>query len=106
MSELPIDGPAAPPRINGEIVFDAPWQSRAFGLAAVLAENERLDWEDFQSSLIEKVRQADTLGDDTIEPSVYWQCWLEALGALAAVDEDDWSDRCVDLAGRPAGHDH
>ena len=26
-------GPLAPPRRNGELVFEAPWETRAFGLA-------------------------------------------------------------------------
>ena len=29
-------GPAAPPRDNGELVFTAPWQSQAFGVALAL----------------------------------------------------------------------
>ena len=28
---LDTEGPAAPPRANGELVFTAPWQSRIFG---------------------------------------------------------------------------
>lgn len=35
---LDVDGVAAPPRRNGEIVFEAPWQSRAFGLCAAIIE--------------------------------------------------------------------
>ena len=31
--ELDLQGPAAPPRANGELVFEQPWQGRAFGLA-------------------------------------------------------------------------
>ena len=34
--QLDIEGPAAPPRSNGELVFAAPWESRAFGLAMAL----------------------------------------------------------------------
>ena len=33
---LDSSGPAAPPRDNGELVFAAPWESRAFGLALAL----------------------------------------------------------------------
>ena len=32
-----VDGPAAPPRSNGELVFAEPWESRAFGVAVALA---------------------------------------------------------------------
>ncbi len=107
---LAVDGPAAPPRTNGEITFDAPWQSRAFGAAAVLCENGDFSWGDFQQALIEAVAVADTSGLDTGEPSVYWECWLEALGALIGrnelVDPAQWSERSRLLAQREPGHDH
>ena len=32
LPELDVDGPAAPPRSNGELVFAEPWEGRAFGL--------------------------------------------------------------------------
>jgi hypothetical protein len=34
--DLDVEGPAAPPRSNGELAFAAPWESRAFGLAMAL----------------------------------------------------------------------
>ena len=108
--ELPDDGPAAPPRTNGEIVFDAPWQSRAFGVAAALAEAGRLTWPDFQAALIERVAEADRTGLDTGAPDGYWRCWLDALGAIAvasgAIDGGAWDQRATEFAQRPAGHDH
>ena len=33
------------PRANGELVFEAPWQSRAFGIAIALVERQASDWE-------------------------------------------------------------
>ena len=106
--DLPTDGPIAPPRLNGELVFEAPWQSRCFGLAAALAEGGRLQWNDFQTALIRQVESADQASNDTGDPSNYWACWLAALAesAPAEVNESAWSDRCLDLAARPAGHDH
>lgn len=118
--ELALDGPGAPPRLNGELVFDAPWQARAFGMAAGLVEAGQIDWPQFQAALIERVGRADadhtdteqTHADrtDTGRPAVYWQCWLEALGELlegvGILGPDDWSVRSRQLAGRPAGHDH
>src|SRR5262249_16430015 len=44
-------GPAAPPRDNGELVFAAPWESRAFGLALALNEAGLIDWEEFRQAL-------------------------------------------------------
>jgi hypothetical protein len=41
------------PRRNGELVFDAPWQSRAFGMAAAVVETRfGKDWGPFRSDLI------------------------------------------------------
>ena len=34
-------GAAAPPRSNGELVFEAPWESRSFGMAVALSEPGR-----------------------------------------------------------------
>lgn len=100
-------GPAAPPRLNGELVFDAPWQSRVFGVTAALADADALSWSDFQAALIERVGQADL---DTGTPDGYWSCWLDALGALTGsaghVTSDNWSARAEAFAAREPGHDH
>ena len=52
---LDAAGPAAPPRDNGELVFAAPWESRAFGLALALTETGLIDWEDFRQALIREI---------------------------------------------------
>ncbi len=108
--ELAETGPAAPPRANGELVFDAPWQSRAFGVTAALAEAGRLDWADFQAALITSVGHADTDGEDTGTPDRYWRCWLDALGtvtgAAGQIDPARWRERAEVFAERSPGHDH
>lgn len=104
--ELATEGPAAPPRENGELVFDAPWQSRAFGIAAALADEGRIAWPDFQAALIARVANAPT----TATPDGYWRCWLDALGDVTAasndVDTQAWTERSVAFANRAPGHDH
>ena len=37
-----ITGHDGPPRANGELVFEAPWESRAFGVAVALHESGAL----------------------------------------------------------------
>ena len=49
------EGPAAPPRSNGELVFEAPWESRAFGARDRAAERRRCDWEEFRGRLIAEI---------------------------------------------------
>jgi nitrile hydratase accessory protein len=78
---LDVDGPAAPPRSNGELVFAAPWESRAFGLVLTLVEAGRLRYADFRTRLIARI------GEDPMRP--YYEAWLAALEDVLAgvVDE-------------------
>ncbi|HET9317868.1 MAG TPA: cobalt chelatase, partial [Vicinamibacteria bacterium] len=46
-----MEGHAALPRKNGELVFDEPWQGRAFGMAVALHEGGAYDWEEFRQEL-------------------------------------------------------
>ena len=75
MSLLDVDGPAAPPRRNGELVFGAPWQSRVFGLAAAIVETcFDGDREPFRQELIAAI---------AAEPDrPYWDSWTAALEKL------------------------
>ena len=50
-----LSGAAAPPMVNGELAFDAPWQGRAFGIARGLAERGVYEWDDFRAALIEQI---------------------------------------------------
>jgi nitrile hydratase accessory protein len=86
---LDLDGAAAIPRSNGEPVFSAPWQSRAFGMAMVLHEQGAFDWEDFRVCLIAEIERRESeaaepaaLGDD--DGSLYYSCWLTALAGVLA----------------------
>lgn len=120
--DLPVEGPSAPPRLNGEIVFQRPWESRVFGITAALAEAGAIDWNMFQQELIVAVGEQDGLrarqglavadkpdvgGHD---PSEYWTAWLAALSALGErvglVEAGEFSILSEELASRPAGHDH
>ena len=47
--------PAAPPRSNGELVFEEPWESRAFGLAVALHDAGVVDFEAFRAQLIAEI---------------------------------------------------
>ena len=77
MTVLPIDvdGPAAPPRRNGELVFEAPWQGRAFGMAVALLEREGLGWDAFRVHLVAAIEAA--------PEAAYYEQFVTALGAFA-----------------------
>ena len=68
-----LEGDAALPRKNGELVFAAPWEGRAFGLAVLLSEKGTYQWEDFRARLVEAIGA----GHDD-----YYESWLDALEAL------------------------
>ena len=104
---LPIEGPAAPPRSNGELVFSAPWESRVFGLTVALLKAGRFEWPEFQERLIRAVADHEASRGDAAYD--YWGCWLEAFRSLAT--ERGWLEAGAiealerDFAARPAGHD-
>jgi len=69
-----MSGAAAPPRRNGELVFDAPWQGRAFGMAVGVVERLGLEWDAFQQRLIAAI---------AAHPDApYYDCWVAALERL------------------------
>jgi hypothetical protein len=63
------------PRRNGELAFDAPWQSTVFALAAAVIEHAfGGDREPFRRQLIKAI---------AAEPGrPYWESWTAALEAL------------------------
>ena len=75
-----MQGVAAMPRKNGELVFQAPWEGRAFGMAAALHENQLYDWEEFRRRLIDRIAVA----ENTDEPFDYYTCWLGAFESVLA----------------------
>lgn len=106
---LDVDGPAAPPRSNGELVFGAPWESRAFGLALALNAGGKLEWEDFRKQLIQTISDWEREHDPGEEWS-YYRCWLTALERVldqeGLVPAGDHVERTEAFANRPHGHDH
>jgi hypothetical protein len=63
------------PRRNGELAFDAPWQSTVFALAAAVVEHAfGGDREPFRKQLIKSI---------AAQPDrPYWESWATALEAL------------------------
>ena len=63
------------PRKNGELAFDAPWQSTVFALAAAVVEHAfGGDREPFRLQLIKAI---------AAQPDrPYWESWTAALEAL------------------------
>jgi nitrile hydratase accessory protein len=116
--ELDVEGPAAPPRSNGELVFAEPWESRVFGVALSLHQAGIFEWSDFQRELIAAIARDEASRDPepagsggTMQPAYsYYRCWLQALEALLTslglVDPAQLRERLAVQLARPAGHDH
>jgi len=75
-----MEGATALPRKNGELVFDEPWQGRAFGMAVALHEQGRYDWEEFRQTLIAQITAAEARGG----PFAYYEIWLATFEELLA----------------------
>ena len=71
--QLDIDGPAAPPRSNGEMVFEQPWQRRLFATTMALCQSDAIQYEQFRERLIAEIDQ---------HPDQYWSSWQDALETL------------------------
>ncbi len=83
-----LDGEAALPRKNGELVFASPWEGRAFGLAVLLSDKGAYAWNEFRERLVWEIAN----GDDA-----YYESWLDALQSLllarGVVTADEVSQR-------------
>ena len=75
MNEPPDDVP----RHNGELAFDAPWESRAFGLAAAYLEASGQDWATFRKHLMGAIA-------DLPDATPYYEAWVVALDHLLVAD--------------------
>jgi nitrile hydratase accessory protein len=72
-------GPEALPRKNGELVFEAPWQSRAFGLAIALHDAGAIDFEAFRERLIAEIAAHELEHGTDGDGGGYYAHWLDAL---------------------------
>jgi nitrile hydratase accessory protein len=88
-----MSGTAALPRSNGELVFGAPWEGRAFAMAIGVVDALGLDWEEFRRRLIAAI--------DADPERPYYESWLAALERLAA-DHDLTAARIAAAVSVPA----
>jgi nitrile hydratase accessory protein len=97
-----LEGSVSPPRDNGEIIFAAPWERRAFGLTVALCRSGTCDWENFRERLIARIAED--------APRNYWASWAAALEDVlqskAALDRRELDALHRAYLERPPGHDH
>ncbi|MEK7214089.1 MAG: nitrile hydratase accessory protein [Chloroflexota bacterium] len=107
-----MEGPEAPPRKNGELVFDALWEGRAFGMAVALNDRGLYPWREFRDALVAVIAEADATGGG----SPYYERFLAALEQLAIakgmVSEEALDARTAEFAAAGKedddhdGHEH
>ena len=73
-----MEAQIALPRENGELVFQAPWEARAFGLAVALNQQELYEWREFSAELAATIAVADQNND----PANYYTRWIASLEEL------------------------
>jgi nitrile hydratase accessory protein len=81
LAYLPED--VSVPRKNGELNFQEPWESRAFGMAIALYEQERYtSWDDFRDRLISQISTWENAEPDGEQIWNYYDHWMGALEQL------------------------
>jgi nitrile hydratase accessory protein len=105
------DRDTALPRSNGELVFEAPWHSRAFGLAVALHERGVLDFEEFRADLVAEVQAWQGAHDQADPRWAYYERWQAALERALArrglVSTTELDTRAATLAHAWShSHDH
>jgi len=69
---------------DSDLVFESPWQARAFAVAVAAYDQDQFDWNEFQSRLVDEIDadEADTWGEQTEQ--FYYERWLRALESLVS----------------------
>ena len=97
-----MEGDGALPRSNGELVFQAPWEGRAFGIVLALSDEGACEWEAFREGLIAETTRS--------EASPYYERWLAALETLAVsgglVTDEELDLRTGEYASGARDDDH
>lgn len=103
-----MEGVEALPRKNGELVFEALWEGRVFGMAVGLNDQGVYPWREFRDQLVAEIAAADQRGT----PSSYYERFLNAFEKLAIArglvdgEELDAKMRELAMAGDGEDHDH
>jgi nitrile hydratase accessory protein len=92
-----MPAPSALPRQNGELVFAAPWEGRALGMAVSLTESLGVEWDVFRQELIKAIEAA--------PDRAYYESWLIALERLVVSEGVCSADEIGRRSGVPLVRD-
>jgi len=103
-----LTGAGAPPMANGELLFEVPWQGRAFGMARALCEAGVFSWDDFRQLLISNIATWEQQQHQA--PYAYYDIFLQTLSMLLQSKDlcaaAELEAREALFLARPHGHDH
>lgn len=103
-----LDSEVALPRSNGELVFDAPWQGRLFGLVVHLCQAGAFEWDEFKTHLIAAIEDSGV--GETCDPAVYYRQFADAFCRLSREKgffaDAEFEGRAAAEAQRLAHSDH
>jgi len=74
------------PEESGEPVFREPWEAQAFALTLHLFEAGHFTWDEWATTLSEKIKEAHESGDPD-DGTTYYSHWLSALETLVVSRE-------------------
>ena len=66
------------PRKNGELVFQAPWEGRIFGMAVALSDQQTFTWDEFRDRLAAEI----AIAEEEHDGSSYYERWLASFERL------------------------
>lgn len=105
VEQLDAQGHSTLPRINGELMFSAPWEATVFALAVALSDAGEIDWREFHQQLIAEIQQWEDQPQQA-EDWDYYKRWLAALENVLCrrglLTQSELHDRAAALAA----HDH
>lgn len=106
-----LEGPAQPPTADGEPMFAAPWESRAFGMAVALDRAGLVDFAEFQAELIAEIAHWEaTVSEHPGNEWSYYRRWLAALERIVTsrqfVDSEHLDRETEALLQHRHGHGH
>lgn len=106
-----MGGTAALPRRNGELVFETPWESQAFGMAIALSNQGHYDWEEFRQRLISEIGNWERSDQDERAVWNYYRHWLASFEALVKdrglLSEKEIDERTAEfVSGARDDHHH
>jgi nitrile hydratase accessory protein len=106
-----MGGTAALPRRNGELIFETPWESQAFGMAIALSNQGHYDWEEFRQRLISEIGDWERSDEDERAVWDYYRHWLASFEALVKdrglLSEQEIDERTAEfVSGSRDDHHH